>query len=372
MIPPELFLITGQSLATGRAPAISTMAGLGAAARCLTGGPVGWNDRPVTLPARELSERGVETIASGFAAHLLAEGDLRAFIAGQAWVGQPYATLKKGGETGVFEAVISQTRLARQIEPDLQPGAILLLHGETDGALGTPDYDLLLEEWVAHLREDLGLAMGMGWTAPLLFCQTSSISGYDRGGGRSAFRTPLAQLHASERHPDMILVGPKYAYDYIDWAHIDAPSTRLHGEYFAKAYKGVRTGRGWHPLSPASISCRANRLHVEFRVPEPPLVLDTDTIPDPGWFGFHLSDPAASIRGIRIASATSLEIDLTAPPAPGSILSYALHNGVSGTSGRMTGARGCLRDSDATRSVFTGQAMPNWCVAFARAIPAHR
>lgn len=289
-------------------------------------------------------------------------------IAGQAGGGQPYAALRKGGPSGVFERLAAQVRLIGA-STAVRPGAVLLLHGETDGALGTPGYDAILRRWQADFRQDLGAALGSEWTAPLLYCQTSSISGYCSGARRGHFRTPLAQLRAQDTRAGRVLVGPKYAFDYIDWAHLDAPSTRLHGEYFGKVLAQLRRGEDWSPVVARAVVRDGLRLRVSFDVPCAPLVLDTGRVSDPGACGFDLDDPRVRITGVALCGPRMVELTLNTAPRRGSLLSYALTNGEAGRSGRPSGTRGCLRDSDATPSAFGDGPLFNWCTAFALPLP---
>ncbi|MEP2785078.1 MAG: sialate O-acetylesterase [Pseudoruegeria sp.] len=367
----SLYLITGQSLATGLAPALRNRPVAPDRAFCLTGGPVAANGNAAGLPIRPLSEIRTETIASGFAAQLLAQDpNHKRLIVGQAWRGQPYASVKKGGNSGVYEALVAQAQLAETACQYLEPGAILLLHGETDGALGTVGYDRMLKEWLNNLQQDVSAALERDGTMPMLFCQTSSISGYCNGQDRSHFQTPLAQLQASRDDENLVLIGPKYALDYIDWAHLDARSTRFHGEQFAKVLSRLKRGEPWAPLSPNYLEVDGTRLRIHFHVPAPPLVIDTDLVTDPGHFGFYLEDPVAKITGLEIVKPKVLDLTLSAPVQANAKLSYALQNGKAGISGRKFGARGCLRDSDPTTSEFGYGSLFNWCVAFSEVLPS--
>ena len=360
----HLFLITGQSLATGRAPAMTVDPVAQDHALCFDGGPVGGNGQPLTARLGPLRETGTETIASGFAAQLLKTSSDPLILAGQGWAGQPYAVLRKGGPSHVFEQVIAQAQMAKTHVPEVQFGAILVLHGETDGAQGTAEYDRILAQWHQDFASALSDIFDTTEPMPMLLCQTSSISGYC-SGDRRHFRTPQMQFQAALTHPQLVLVGPKYQYDYIDWAHIDAASTRRHGALFAKAYRRLaQEGKGWHPLQPRRLTHSDNSVLIDFDVPVEPLCFDTEHVRDPGQYGFSLHDPQSRIIAVEPAGPSRIRLVLDRPPARSARVSYALYNGTSGRSGRLEGARGCLRDSDTEQCALDDSPLFNWSVAF--------
>ena len=145
------------------------------------------------------------------------------------------------------------------------------------------------------------------------------------------------------------------------------------GEYYGRVYSHIfLEGGTWEPLRPLSIKRKDAVIRVRFHVPEPPLVLDTTAVTNPGNYGFEYSDSSSSppsIKSVSIVDEDTVEILLSATPTSTSakFLGYAA-TGISGAkSGPVTGARGNLRDSDTTPSLYSS-ALHNWCVHFREAI----
>ena len=108
----------------------------------------------------------------------------------------------------------------------------------------------------------------------------------------------------------------------------------------------------WEPLRPLSIRRDGAVVTVKFKVPVPPLALDTTRITNPGNYGFTYGDGgnSATITNVEIASADEVRITLSAAPTGANRLLRYAQNGVPGGTcpGPTRGARGNLRDSDAT------------------------
>jgi hypothetical protein len=111
---------------------------------------------------------------------------------------------------------------------------------------------------------------------------------------------------------------------------------------------------------------------VAFYVPEPPLVLDTTLVSDPGAYGFEYIDDSGAppaIAAVALASDETLAITLqSVPSGSNQRLRYAFTGIPGALAGATTGPRGNLRDSDATVS-HHGYPLYNWCVHFDKPIP---
>lgn len=102
------------------------------------------------------------------------------------------------------------------------------------------------------------------------------------------------------------------------------------------------------------------------------LSFDTSIVSDPGNYGFRLLHP--DTRAIIPLTSLNIRYDAvtvsTAADIPaGAILQYAFHGSTTGQSpGRLTGPRGCLRDSQGDIISFTLNSevirMDNYCVMF--------
>ncbi|WP_072379805.1 hypothetical protein [Novosphingobium sp. NDB2Meth1] len=154
-----------------------------------------------------------------------------------------------------------------------------------------------------------------------------------------------------------VLAGAMYQYDYgangVGSHLLSATDVKLAGAMAGRALQ--RTARGvrhkWiNPLRAWQDGPRT--VAIEYDVPVGPLVIDTVNVSDPGQRGFNLYSgstevpiSAVSIVGLRrrtVLLTTSSDI-----PAGAIRVDYAHKGGASGSpAGRVTGSRGCLRDSD--------------------------
>ncbi|HEY8076440.1 MAG TPA: hypothetical protein VIF62_20085, partial [Labilithrix sp.] len=103
----------------------------------------------------------------------------------------------------------------------------------------------------------------------------------------------------------------------------------------------------------------------------PPIVIDTVHVTDPGDYGFEYVDDGgpAKIANVVVSAPDTVTITLAQEPtAAHGRLRYAFTGVLHAKGGPTTGARGNLRDSDATPS-RNGDPLWNWCVHFDEPIP---
>jgi hypothetical protein len=286
-----------------------------------------------------------------------------------------YAQLKKGTRpyaTGMAQ-VTAAAAIAKRLGKSYVVRAIAIVHGESDHAEQNPRYEANLLEWQADYEQDIRSITGQPEPVPMFETQMSSFTRMMRGTETSAI--PGAQLaaHVASRGK-LILVGPKYHLPYVkDGVHLTSDGYRHMGEDYAKAYRRVVVeGRRWEPLRPIGVARDGAVITVRFAVPAPPIVLDTILVNDPGHYGFEYTDDSPSppaIARVEVTGPDTVVLTLSAPPTGGDKrLRYAF-TGVRGArSGPTSGARGNLRDSDATRSLG-GYALYNWCIHFDEAVP---
>lgn len=368
----EQVIITGQSLAQGGAnPALTTTAPYPNHAFKFDNGPVGSNAEVIVPAITALFESVNETISTGFAKKLLSQKlDRTLLMSGQAYGGQLYTAIKKGGTRNVYQQCLDQVRYAKYLGGGNHVRAIIAIHGEADGSQSNQNYDKNLREWLDDYNSDIKDITGQADNIVMLTCQTSSASGYKDANVRDSFVTPFLQLKASQDNHDIILVTPKYWMTYKDYAHIDAPSTRLLGEYYAKVYRhAVINGNKWQPLQPKNITKADNKIVIDFIVPKPPIVFDTTTVIENASNtnkGFVLKNAnGVTITDVSITSQTQITITASDTIPVGAVLSYAFDNGVKGKAGAVDGARGNIRDSDDSElSAYTNEPLYNWLVIF--------
>lgn len=369
------FIITGQSLAEGGANlAMSKTPAAKGKALMLDCGPVPNSTMTGGTYPVDLQETKFETIASNFAKATLSRKDKTLFIHGAAVGGMSYARLTRGGSAKVYERIVEQMKALLHFPFKLSYKAIFVIHGEADGGGGTDNYDQALTSWLNYFTEDIQLFTKQQEKPVMLLCQTSSAAGYKRELiQRHQFKTPFAQLKATETSPYHYLVCPKYQFDYKDHAHILAKDTQYLGEYYAKVKNEVvDKGNDWVGLRPKQLTkTAANSVEIEFYVSVPPLTFDTDWVSNPSNYGFYLYNSSdVTIQSVELLpDVNKVKITTNGDIPSGATITYAFDNGVGGKSGRTQGARGNLRDSDPTMSLDGRFHLYNW--AFAFELPIH-
>lgn len=367
-------LISGQSLSVGSTSAVVSTEQPYQNVSFNTGVRAGNANLTSFIPLVETQQGTLgETIASGMA-NLTTELAAASGFAGHVTLasgngvgGTPYSGLAQG--TGPYATGMAQVSAGVSVASaaglSYRMRAVAVVHGESDHVNASMAYADDVLQWQADYEADIATATGQTGPIPMLLCQVSSHTAY----GTPTSLIPSAQLAAARARPDRIfVVGPKYFLTYTDGVHIDGASERWLGEYYAKVVHRVLVeGEPWLPVSPREVTVDGAVVRVEFHVPAPPLVLDTEAVSDPGNFGFEIFDAAApmptTIVDVALDGPDAVQITLSAPPNPGARIRYAFTGGAGAPAGPMTGARGNLRDSDDTASMV-GNPLWNWAVHF--------
>ena len=367
---------TGQSLASGTlgSPALSTSQPY--ANRMFDTGVLAGAPRITTFVP--LVEQSVETMSSSFA-NLVTKlardngGSHDLLVSAYALGGAPYASMKKG--TPAYAVTIAQANaglaIARASGVTYDITAVTSADGGGDHDTKNTHLADDLAQWQQDFETDLRAITGQSALIPLFNTQYSSWT----ESGDATSLVPVAQLRAHVEHPGkVIVVGPRYPLIYgPDGVHLTNEGYRMMGEYYARAYRRVVVERGtWEPLRPKSVTRAGPVVTVRFLVPAPPLVLDTTHASDPGNMGFEYADDGPStptITGVALTGADTVAITLSAEPTGANRRIRYAYTGIRGApAGLQTGARGNLRDSDATPS-RNGYALFDWCVHFDEAVP---
>ena len=385
-IEPLLYIFSiGQSLASGGSgnPALTLTQPYGN--RMWNGGDVAewWSDfsSPSTsidhlIPLIEGVSHDVESHCSAFANSVsaLARADGRG--ASQDTVGTSFSKsgtaydgLKKG--TAPYDASMASVSRLKALYGNISVPAIVCVHGETDGSCGYIDK---VVEWQSDYESDIKAVTGQSGIIPMFISQVQEAE--CSSGGIAPDPTYTGMLGAYENYPTKILlVNPKYIFPYVmGGTHLTNAGYRWMGEYYAKAYyQHVVQGVQWSPLRPTAVSVSSNIITIQFHVPVPPLVFDTTNVAqlmDGNYgFGYHNTD-GVTIQSVAITDATNGVVQLTMSGTPGPPMSgFPVRYAATGSStGPITGARGCLRDSD-TAVGLDGNHLYNWCVHFSKLIP---
>jgi hypothetical protein len=304
--------------------------------------------------------------------------------------GQGMAQLRKGAAEVVvgatskgraFAATLFEARAIRRLAAARGKtygiGAIILTHGETDS--GNANYEAELVQLWTDYNTDLAAITGQTQSIPMLVTQHHAF-GFTAGQRSGPAASTLAQWRVGVNHPrDIICSGPKYQYPYAaDNLHLVTRGYQLLGEKYGEVYyERVVLGRDWQPLQPLRVERAGRVVTVHFHVPVPPLAWD-DVLPAPHqsalteWaaargFELSLAGTPLAIESVAIAS-DSIQIVAAADVPAGALLGYAATS--DGTvPPNMSRRWGLLRDSDALVGAVTGQAQPNYAVAFELPVP---
>jgi len=285
--------------------------------------------------------------------------------------GTPYVGLKKG--TAAYANGLAQAQAGHDLA--LAAGkthvvrAVTNVHGESDSQTGNPSYEANLLEWQSSYETDVKAITGQAEGIPMLHSQFSSWTRL--AGLPTTSIIPAAQLAAHANAPGrIVLVGAKYHLPYVaDGVHLTNEGYRHMGEDYAKVYRRViLEGKPWEPVRPKTVTRVGAMITVKMHVPAPPLVIDTTLVSDPGNKGFEWAGGAETIASVAVSGADTVVVTLSAAPAAGGRLRYAFTGTSGALGGPTTGARGNLRDSDATPS-RNGYPLYNWCVHFDQAVP---
>lgn len=270
----------------------------------------------------------------------------------------------------LFE-VSALTRLARESGKTYGVAAIVLTHGETDGANHGYEGDVI--RLYRDYSEGIRAITGQHGTVPLLLTQQQTCP-----GNNSAAASLLAQWRLGvDYRGEVTCAGPKYQYPYArDGLHMTADGYDRLGEKYGEVYyERVVLGHDWQPLQPVSVARTGAVITVDFNVPVPPLVWD-ETLPAPHqvahipWArgrGFEVENEdgeqtivSASIRGRAVLIALD-----KAPDPANLVVRYAVTQDAEGLhGGQSVGRIGQLRDSDPLVGFATKAPQYNYAVSF--------
>lgn len=373
-------LITGQSNSTGSAarPLLSTtqqytnkMFNTGVRA-----GSTGLTSFEPLVESSDVGGQG-ETIASAMTNFLSFHNYVNYphLVSCHGRAGFRYSGLQKGTEP--YQEGLTQVQAGKTIaQADsiaYSVSAVCNIHGESDQEFGVPNYGNNLATWQNNYDTDIKAITGQTKLVPMLACQQGAGSPAQavENHGSQQLSTALELWKAHRANPDkIVLVGPRYQYDYIDGIHLTNHSQRWNGEQYGKVYKhAIVDGNIWRPLSPQSATINGTTIDITFYVPVPPLVLDVSMVVAPNNIakGFEYWDNSGAIPAItnvQITGNNTIRITLaSAPTGSDKQIRYAYTHTIPGA-GRWIGARGNLRDSDSIQSP-NGYPLYNWCVHFA-------
>lgn len=263
--------------------------------------------------------------------------------------------------------------------------AMTVVHGECDfdAQVTAGTYAAYLVEWRTQFNQEASYIMGTPVAVPMFVSQHSSWGDSGRATPTTAAgveSTPIGTWIAARDNPSTIgVVTPHYIFSYAnDGLHLVNTSYEKLGGYYAKALnKWLTQGKVWRPVAPRSITRDGNTYTVRFHVPTAPLVFDTTAVTNPGNYGFEVVDATGvsrSILSVALAQqggvTDTVVITTTGAAADTDRIRYAYTAPcvIDDCSGPTNGARGNLRDSDATALQRTATALPNWSITFSEPV----
>lgn len=243
---------------------------------------------------------------------------------------------RQGG--GYYKTSLDDARRAKALRPDFRIKALYWMQGEgnggaTGGIVRTRwDAEIPRAEGLKWYRDQL-IAYRRQWSADLC-----AITGQKGELPMFTYQTlgPAgeAQLMAADADEAIHLVGPHYAVPsalnslyppnrHGDAIHLAADGERWWGEQVGKVmHRVLHEKEAWEPLRPRKAILEASResVVIEFTVPRPPLVIDTNFLARQesaveGGFstlaGFRVH--GVVLKAVEIASPTSVRLRFAKP-----------------------------------------------------------
>ncbi len=249
--------------------------------------------------------------------------------------------------------------------------AIGWLQGEADidSAETKDSYIEDLKKLRADIEADAKLIVGQVQNIPLITYQMAWKS-------KTSSKIPLALLEASEEDPFIYLATPMYHFPYqSDKVHLTNIGYSWLGHYFGRVFKRVvYDSVEWKPTSPKAFIRNGTIIDIEFNVPEPPLVIDKQTLGEISNAGFLILDDSktsVTINSVQLTGPEQVRIVLDTNPIGALTIRYGLDHSSSIIDQNIAdGAGGQLRDS--SHNVWSNDGLDyplwNWCVIFEKEI----
>ena len=179
---------------------------------------------------------------------------------------------------------------------------------------------------------------------------------------------PQGQLELIAEDPLFMGSGPTYPYSFAgERVHIDGLSQKRLGYMAGLSVIRLLESKPSTGLVPSNFKVSGDTVLVKFKVPAPPLVLDTTAVKYAANYGFSVIDSNnTNILQKVILKDNVLKLYCKQSPV-GAKVKYAV-NGLKEKSGHKYGPRGNLRDSqgEALTATIRKKSYPlhNWCYQF--------
>ncbi len=281
----------------------------------------------------------------------------RIIVANNAVSSQTIAQVSKG--SAMFASAISQASAIGALtgKPVGVP-AVWFGQGESDGpSFSNTDpavYRSALKTLASDFDTDLRAATGQIQRVPTIAYQVCSADNR---------RIGLAQLQASLESDLLHIACPMYQFDYYDYLHINAASSRHLGGYYGEATAALMAGVGWEPLRPISAQVLGSTVTLTFN--RTGLAIDTTLVPEQAGKGFFATASDGStqiaVTGVQVVNGNQVRLTLASAPTSGATISYGVPAvGIP----EYGGGAGNLRDAAGDIRKIDSLPLHNWCVLF--------
>lgn len=396
--PQQAFLIVGQSLAVGTLSGLELVTSNAGPTRGLSPG----NALPPSVSVARfrggrsyLTEVNVETGWRAFADHFIAKCRAGGYgetnnplILNWAYGGAGYTTLKKDsiqtyemyGLTtnwythSVYDVTNAASVQSRLIGNGVTVPAVFSVHGETD--IYDTSYASYMHAWQANYEADAKAATGQTNRVPMFHSQTGNS--VFPGGTNVVPNSNLGMLAIAETNTAHVLVCPKYFLAHgTDGVHLTNQTYRVLGEYYAEAaYMELVLGQRWEPVRPIEVLRTNAAIWLTFTGAVGSLTLDSNLVTEIDAFGFTYTDDSSppAISGVALNSSNKVVVTLASTPTGANkMIRYSMNSTNTDTTraygGPTSGARGCLRDTNAVVGATSNSNLYNWAVVFQKTVP---
>lgn len=319
-------------------------------------------------------ELSVYGMAENLVSHLGEDTIVCTFPGGQGLT--DIAGMIKGTEpySRFLEDIVRAYEESQRRKWDFYIPAICWMQGESD-IVDYPrtNYKELLKKFSKDINQDIKAITHQKTDVKIVCYQTATITkGWyyktNNYGGVEAV-PPTSQMELIRDDSMFWASGPTYPYSFVNEnLHIDGISQKKHGNLAARTVLGIIRGEErFVGLVPMTVEVHRNDILLSFKVPCPPLEFDTVQVKQVLHYGFSVikKDNKDIVSGIEINGDTVVVRCCESP------INCKLRYGVNGEknhSGKMSGARGNLRDSQGEnyKVSILEQTYPldHWCYIF--------
>ena len=292
------------------------------------------------------------------------------------------------GETGIehlgkgsfaYNKMIDELKMAYNkavsMNCKVEVPAICWMQGENDLVWETgKDYAGLLKHFRENFEKDVMSITHQQYPVKCILYQTNCLSLSRDSFDMNAYyckqmRVPEAQRQLIVTDKHFLASGPVYPYDVVrEYVHIDGL-----GQYEVGYLEGLTLcrllkGQSFKGLQPKDIQRNGDSLIVSFDIPSKPLVFDTITVSKVSNYGFSVIDSTShNILQEVLLRDDKVYLICNKLPANNIVVRYGC-NGDYWKSGRKSGPRGNLRDSQGDGMNGKDFRTDNWCYFFEKSL----